>query len=115
MVRMAEKFGAEAQQQEAAEPSPEIKVDDVQRLADVRAAKATRVDLKLNADQATSEKLGELKVLFGKYPGSCTASLSILVPGTAETRIALKTRVAPSDDLLAAIDRLFAAKVAQVR
>jgi DNA polymerase-3 subunit alpha len=118
MVRMAEKFGApgsEIQQQEAAEPSPEIKVDDVQRLADVRAAKATRVELKLHADQATSEKLGELKLLFGKYPGSCTASLSILVPGTAETRIALKSRVAPSDDLLAAIDRLFAAKVAQVR
>jgi DNA polymerase-3 subunit alpha len=115
MVRMAEKFGAEAQQQEASEPSPEIKVDDVQRLADVRAAKATRVELKLQADQATSEKMAELKALFGKYPGQCTAALSIVVPGTAETRISLKTRVAPSDDLLAAIDRLFAAKVAQVR
>ncbi|HEY2030391.1 MAG TPA: DNA polymerase III subunit alpha [Myxococcales bacterium] len=115
MVRMAEKFGAEAQQQEAAEPSPEIKVDDVQRLADVRAAKATRVELKLQAEQATSEKLGELKALFVKYPGQCTAALSIVVPGTAETRISLKTRVAPSDDLLAAIDRLFAGKVAQVR
>jgi DNA polymerase-3 subunit alpha len=117
MVRMAEKFGAaaEVQQQDASEPSPEIKVDDVQRLADVRAAKATRVELKLSAEQATSEKLGELKALFGKYPGSCSAALFIVVPGTAETRIALKTRIAPNDDLLAAIDRLFAGKVAQVR
>src|SRR5262249_6157765 len=115
MVRMAEKFGAEAQQ-DSAEPSPEIKVDEVQRLADVRAAKATRVELKLSADQATTEKLAELKTLFGKYPGSCAASLSIVVPGTAETRIALKTfKVAPSDDLLAAVDRLFGGKVAQVR
>jgi DNA polymerase-3 subunit alpha len=116
MVRMAEKFGAEARQEDAAEPSPEIKVDEVSRLADVRAAKATRVELKLSADQATAEKMAELKALFGKYPGSCSASLSIVVPGTSETRIALKgTRVAPSDDLLAAVDRLFGGKVAQVR
>ena len=81
-----------------------------------RAAKATRIELKLSAEQATQEKLAELKTLFGKYPGSCSAALSIVLPGTAETRIALKTvRVAPSDDLLAAVDRLFGAKVAQVR
>src|SRR5207253_171521 len=116
VVRMAEKFGNEAQQQDAAEPSPEIKVDEVSRLADVRAAKATRVELKLSADQATSERLAELKALFGKFPGSCSAALSIVVPGTAETRIALRNlKVAPSDDLLAAVDRLFGAKVAQVR
>ncbi|HYS11549.1 MAG TPA: DNA polymerase III subunit alpha [Myxococcales bacterium] len=116
MVRMAEKFGAEAQQQDNSEPSPEIKVDEVSGLADVRAAKATRVELKLSAEQATSDKLTELKSLFGKYPGSCSASLSIVVPGSAETKIALKgTRVAPSDDLLAAVDRLFGGKVAQVR
>jgi DNA polymerase-3 subunit alpha len=113
---LAEKFGAEANQQDASEPSPEIKVDEVSKLADVRAAKATRVELKLSAEQATSERLAELKALFGKYPGSCSASLSIVLPGTAETRIALKgTRVAPSDDLLAAVDRLFGGKVAQVR
>ena len=116
MVRMAEKFGAEAQQQDSSEPSPEIKVDEVSRLADVRSAKATRIELKLSAEQATSERLAELKTLFGKHPGSCSTSLSIVVPGAAETKIALKgTRVAPSDDLLAAVDRLFGGKVAQVR
>ncbi|HUJ27243.1 MAG TPA: DNA polymerase III subunit alpha [Myxococcales bacterium] len=116
MVRLAEKFGADAQQAENAEPSPEIKVDEVSRLSDVRAAKATRVELRLLADQATSEKLAELKALFGKHPGSCSAALSIVVPGAAETRIALKnTRIAPSEDLLAAVDRLFGARVAQVR
>src|SRR5438552_1939513 len=115
MVRLAEKFGAEAQQQDV-EPSPEIKVDEVSRLADVRAAKATRIELKLSAEQATSEKLAELKTLFGRYPGSCSTSLSIVLPGASETKIALKgTRVAPSDDLLAAVDRLFGSKVAQIR
>ena len=93
-------------------------MDEVSRLADVRSAKATRIELKLSAEQATSERLAELKTLvqFGKHPGSCSTSLSIVVPGAAETKIALKgTRVAPSDDLLAAVDRLFGGKVAQVR
>jgi DNA polymerase-3 subunit alpha len=115
MVRLAEKFGAEAQQQETSEPSPEIKVDEVQKLADVRAAKATRVDLKLQAEQSSPERLGELKNLFSKYPGSCSVALSIVLPDTAETRISLKTRVAPSDDFCAAVDRLFGGKVAQIR
>jgi len=115
MVRLAEKFGAEASA-EPAEPSPEIKVDEVSRLADVRAAKATRVELKLAADAATPERLIELKSLLGKHPGPCTASLVVVQPGTAETRIALKgTKVSADDDLFAAIDRLFGTKVCQVR
>jgi DNA polymerase-3 subunit alpha len=117
MVRLAEKFGAEAQQQDAAsEPTPEIKVDEVSRLSEVRAAKATRVELKMPIEAATPERLTELKSLLGKHPGSCSASLVLVQPGTAETRIGLKaTRVAPDDDLFAAVDRLFGQKVCQVR
>jgi DNA polymerase-3 subunit alpha len=116
MVRLAEKFGQEAAQAEASEPSPEIKVDEVSRLADVRAAKSTRVELRLTAEQASAERLAELKALFAKHPGGCVASLTLVVPNTAEARVALKsTRVSPDDDLLAAIDRLFGGKVAQVR
>jgi len=116
VVRLAEKFGAEAQSAETSEPSPEIKVDEVSRLSDVRAAKASRIEVRVEAGQATPEKLAELKALLAKYPGSCAAALSIVLPSTAETRISLKNvRVAPSDDLLAAVDRLFGGKVANVR
>jgi DNA polymerase-3 subunit alpha len=115
VVRLAEKFGAEAQEA-AAEPTPEIKVDEVSRLADVRAAKATRVEMKLAAEDATPERLAALKALLEKHPGSCSASLVLVQPGTAETRIALKSmRIAPDDDLFAAVDRLFGQKVCQVR
>src|SRR5207245_4381891 len=115
-VRLAEKFGAEAQQETAAEPTPEIKVDDVSRLAEVRAAKATRVELKLPIEAATPERLTELKSMLGKHPGTCNASLVPVQPGTAETRIALKaTRIAPDDDLFAAVDRLFGGTVCQWR
>src|SRR5258708_35605321 len=67
MVRLAEKFGQEAQQAEASEPSPEIKVDEVQRLADVRAARSTRVEIRVAADAATPERLGEVKAPLGKH------------------------------------------------
>ncbi|MBS2021393.1 MAG: DNA polymerase III subunit alpha [Deltaproteobacteria bacterium] len=116
MVRLAEKFGADANQEAASDPEPEIKVDEVQKLADVRAAKASKVELRVNADAATPEKLGELKGLFVKHPGLCSAQLILVQPGVAETKLALKAfKVAPDDDLLAAVDRLFGEKVASVR
>jgi len=116
VVRLAEKFGAEAQQEPTAEPTPEIKVDEVSRLSEVRAAKATRVELKMPIEAATPERLTELKSLLGKHPGTCSASLVLVQPGLTETRIALKsTRIAPDDDLFAAVDRLFGQKVCQVR
>jgi DNA polymerase-3 subunit alpha len=116
MVRLAEKFGADAQEQEPSEPSPEIRVDDVQRLSEVRAQKSTRVELRVPADAATPERLADLKALLSRHPGGCHAQLTLVVPRTAEMRIALKGfKVAPDDDLLAAADRLFGEKVASVR
>jgi hypothetical protein len=42
--------------------------------------------------------------------------LTLVQTGTAETRIALRaTKVAPDDELFAAVDRLFGAKVCAVR
>jgi DNA polymerase-3 subunit alpha len=116
VVRLAEKFGAQQDQQSDAEPSPEIKVDEVLRLQEVRASKSTRVEVRVPAEAATPQRLGELKSLFAKHPGACSATLTLVHPGVFEARIALKgTRLAPDDDLLAAVDRLFGAKVSAVR
>jgi DNA polymerase-3 subunit alpha len=119
MVRFAEKFGQDAAAQsneEQAPPAPEIKVDDVQRLADVREQHSSKVEVRVQAESATPERLGELKALFGKHPGGCSALLTIVLPKTAEARIAIKgMKVSPDDDLLAAVDRLFGEKVASVR
>ena len=113
-VRLAEKFGADAN--DTSEPTPEIRVDEVMRLADVRAAKSTKVDFRINVDFATREKLTDLKSLLTRHPGSCSATLTLIQTGVAETKIALKAgRVAPDDDLLAAVDRLFGENVSAVR
>jgi DNA polymerase-3 subunit alpha len=115
-VRLAEKFGAQQDQQSDAEPSPEIKVEEVLRLSDVRAARSTRVELRVAAEAATPDKLAELKALLGKHPGACSATLSLISAGAFEARVSLKgTKVAPDDDLFAAVDRLFGAKVCAVR
>jgi len=115
-VRLAEKFGAQQDQQTDAEPSPEIKVEEVLRLADVRAAKSTRVELKVAIEAATPARITELKNLLSKHPGACSTTLTLTQPGAFETRVALKgTKVAPDDDLFAAVDRLFGAKVCAVR
>jgi DNA polymerase-3 subunit alpha len=115
-VRLAEKFGADAQQETSEAPQPEIRVDEVQRLADVRAAKSTKVEFRVNVEAATRERLSDLKSLLSRHPGSCSAALFLVQPGVAETRIALKGgRIAPDDDLLAAVDRLFGENVSAVR
>jgi DNA polymerase-3 subunit alpha len=115
MVRLAEKFGADANA-EPSEPSPEIKVDEVSKLADVRAQKSSKVEFRVPVEQATPERLAELRALLGRHPGACGAQLTLVIAQTAETRIALKgAKVAPDDELLAAVDRLFGARVSAVR
>ena len=116
VVRLAEKFGAQQDQQPDAEPSPEIKVDEVLLLGDVRAAKSTRIEVRVQADAATPDKLVALKGLLAKHPGGCLATVTFVQPGAFETRVALRgTKLAPDDDLFAAVDRLFGAKVCAVR
>ena len=115
MVRLAEKFGADANA-EPTEPSPEIKVDEVSKLSDVRAQKSTKVEFKVPVEAATPERLADLKKLLLKHPGACGAQLTLVIPQTAETRIALKgVKIAPDDELLAAVDRLFGSRVSAVR
>ena len=113
-VRLAEKFGAD--QNDDSPPQPEIRVDEVMKLSDVRAQKSTKVEFKLNADAATREKLADLKALMVKHPGNCQAALLLVQPGVAETRVSVKfSKVAPDDELLAAVDRLFGENVSAVR
>ena len=67
-------------------------------------------------EAATPERLADLKRLLLKHPGACGALLTLVIPQTAETRIALKgVKIAPDDELLAAVDRLFGSRVSAVR
>jgi DNA polymerase-3 subunit alpha len=97
-------------------PTPEIQIEDVQLLSQVRAEKATRLEVRIEADQATDERLNKLGALLKVNPGNCVPYVYVTIPGQSETRLSVRTlKVAPADDLLAAIDRLFGKRAATVR
>jgi DNA polymerase-3 subunit alpha len=88
--------------------TPELQIEDVQLLARVRAERATRVEIRVDAETCDEDRLKRLATLLKVNPGNCAPYLFISVPGQAETRLALKNgKIAPGDELLSNIDRLF--------
>jgi DNA polymerase-3 subunit alpha len=84
-------------------------------LGELRAQKSTRVDIHLNADQLTSDQVDELKtILANATRGACQAVVRLRIAQRSETVIALPDAwaVAPTDDLLARLERLFGTRVA---
>jgi DNA polymerase-3 subunit alpha len=83
-------------------------------LADLRKAQTTRVDIHLDADQVTSEQIEALEAILATSRGSCQAVLHLQIGRRSQTALWLDERwkVAPSDDFLARIERLFGAPVA---
>jgi DNA polymerase-3 subunit alpha len=86
-------------------------------LARVREQKTTRMHVMLNADLVAMTQIEELKGILGQYRGSCSTYLHIKIPMRSETVIPLGQdyAVAPSDDLLLRIERLFGDRVAVFR
>jgi DNA polymerase-3 subunit alpha len=89
-------------------------MDSAIPLARARAEKTTRIHIRLPADQVKSEQVEELKSLLRAHPGSCSAFIHVVIPLRSETVIPLgpEFSVAPSDDLLLRLDRLFGTRVA---
>ncbi len=71
----------------------------------------------LNADLVKLEQIEELKGILAGHKGSCATYLHEKIPMRSETVIPLGERyaVAPTDDLLVRIERLFGDRVAVFR
>jgi len=81
----------------------------------VRDKRVRRLELRVPAESITEERLLSLADLAKSNAGATPLVLSILIPGEAEATIgAIQHKVAVSDDLLAAMDRLFGSKVAEL-
>jgi DNA polymerase-3 subunit alpha len=81
----------------------------------LREQKSTRVDIHLNADHLTSDMVDELKtILANATRGNCQAILRLKIATRSETLIALPDAwdVAPTEDLLTRLERLFGDRVA---
>ncbi|MGE0395685.1 MAG: DNA polymerase III subunit alpha [Kofleriaceae bacterium] len=96
-------------------PEWKMLLEKADPLSQMREAKSTRVDIHLNADQITLDMVDELKtILANATRGNCTAVVRLKIPLRSETMIALPDAwsVAPTEDLLTRLERLFGDRVA---
>ncbi len=92
-------------------------LEEVTPLADLRNEKTSRVELTLNVENCPLDRVAALHELLGKCRGSCETVLRVKIPNRSETVIPLGNlwKVAPTDELLAGIERLFGERVARLR
>ncbi len=90
-------------------------LEAAQPLSDLRQQKTTRIDINLNADQMTHDDIDELKtILANATRGNCTAVIKLKIPMRSETVVTLPEAwdLAPTEELLTKLERLFGDRVA---
>jgi DNA polymerase-3 subunit alpha len=94
-----------------------LHLTDAMPLARAREQKTTRVHIMLNADLVKPTQIEDLKGILAAHRGACATYLHVKIPMRSETVIPLGAdfAVAPSDDLLLRIERLFGDRVAIFR
>ncbi len=107
--------GAVKNEGSAEAPEWKMLLEAAAPLSEVRQAKTTRVDINLNADVLTPDLVAELKtILASAVRGHHQAVLRIKLARRSETVVTLPDawNVAPTDELLLSLDRLFGDRVA---
>lgn len=89
-------------------------LDEAIPLARARADKTSRIHLVLRAELLSPQILDELKGILKQHPGGCRTFVHVQIPLRSETVIPLgpEFSVAPTEDLLLRVERLFGERVA---
>jgi DNA polymerase-3 subunit alpha len=97
-------------------PVVKIRAKEIFLLSDVRNERTTRMDLEINLDKLTTERLTKLKTLLSANRGPVETRLKITDPGLSETIVQLpdSLRIQPNDELLNRVDRLFEGRVVKL-
>ncbi len=96
-------------------PQAELIVEEIQSLKEVREKRVKRFELRLSAELVTEERLSRLGELSKQYAGATPVAVSIVLPGEAEALIGnTALKVAVTDELIAAVDKLFGQKVVEL-
>ena len=106
--------GAVKNEGNAESPEWKMLLESAAPLSELRQQKTSRVDIHLNADQLTHDQIDELKtILANATRGGCQAVLRLKIPQRSETVITLPDAwaVAPTEDFLTRIERLFGDRV----
>jgi len=94
---------------ENSEERCQIIADEVISLLDMRERTYSQVHFALLADRVGEQELRQLRDTLTCHSGSCDAFLHLLLPDRTETIIALPSnlRVAPTESMVEAVERLF--------
>jgi DNA polymerase-3 subunit alpha len=91
-------------------------LEDAVPLAELRKARTSRVDIHIDAEAVTPGQIRDLRGILESAEGSCRTVLRLRIPRRSETIIPLgdSFNVAPTDDLLLRLERLFGTRVASL-
>ena len=94
---------------EGGEHAFKLLLDEATPLAQLRVAKTSKVVIRIDATSATEEDIETLRGILVGSSGKCLALIILEIPGRSQTAIFLGDtfRVAPTDELLAALTKLF--------
>lgn len=96
-------------------PVPELIADEIVPLSEVRAQRASRVSLRLEAEHVSEERLQRVLALLRQHPGDLPVEVQVTLPGKTLTRLAVPDlRVTPADELRERLNMLFGAPVVSV-
>jgi DNA polymerase-3 subunit alpha len=89
-------------------------LEDAVPLAELRRSKTRRVEINLDADSVTADQIRSLRTILADSRGTCDAIVRLSIGGRSETVIPLgeSYKVAPTDELLLSLERLFGDRVA---
>lgn len=106
-----------AEDEQAAPRDPTLLLDEIVPLSDAIRAETKSVRIRVHARSATRDHIGKLKDVLQSSPGGCPVQLLIQLDDGAEAVLALgrDLNVAPSDGMLARLEKLFGEKVAELR
>ncbi len=96
--------------------APRLQMKSALTLPTLRTQKTKEMHLRLKADALGPQQLEELKKILLQHVGDCRTHVHLLIPDRSETRLTLSERysVAPTDELLVKIERLFGNRVAML-
>ncbi len=93
----------------------ELICESIESLKEVREKRVKRMELRLDATLCSEEKLQKLSAIAKQYAGATPVAVSVVFPGEAEVLIGgTQLKVQISDELIAAVDKLFGAKVVEL-
>ncbi len=91
----------------------QVIADEISPLAAAREQAIRQVHIKLEADHVDADNLRQLRSALCAHHGTCPAFVHVILPGRAETVIALpeELKVAPTEGMVEAVERLLGSGV----